>query len=137
MDTHLNNPELDALAAETKAADAPAETAAPGTLIAPRSPAREWAEIPAMVGAGLVLPMPELAPVYSDAACLQWGEAMVPVADKYGWTPAKIWPEIRLLMATGAFLIPTVQAFRARIAAAQQQAAQQPENPTKQEMPAS
>jgi len=113
---------LDQLAAEAKAADtAPEPGAVPGAAPAPPVDlAREWSEIPAAVGAGLSLALPELAPVYSDAACLAWGEAMVPIAERYGWHPGKAWPWLRLLNASGALLVPTALAFRARIKAAQQ-----------------
>ena len=114
---------LDQLAADAKAADKPepeTNETAPGAPAIPANPAREWSEIPAAVGAGLSLVMPELAAVYSDAACLAWGEAMVPIAEKYGWHPGKAWPWLRLLNASGVLLVPTALAFRARIAAARQ-----------------
>jgi hypothetical protein len=129
----MDSAALEGLAAETKAADAepipPAEsaTATGAALAAPAGPAdlaREWAELPAAVGAGLSLLAPELSQVYTDAACLKWGKAMVPIAARYGWTPGKWWPWLELIVATGALLGPTVMVFRARIAQAQQAAAE-------------
>lgn len=127
---------LDQLNAEAKAADAPAPEAAndrsPGAPTVPADPAREWAEIPAAIGAGLSLVMPELANVYTDATCRAWGEAMLPIAEKYGWNPGRAWPWLRLLNASGVMLVPTALAFRARIAAAQQPAQPAADNPAEQ-----
>lgn len=78
--------------------------------------AREWGVIAYTVGSALGMLAPELRQVYTEDACLNWGRAMVPVADKYGWNgPANV-PEIGLLLATAGLAVPSVIAVRARLA---------------------
>lgn len=86
-------------------------------------PALAWAQIPKAVGGILAIAMPELEGVYTDAACMKWGQGMSLVAEKYGWdaseTMARYAPEMALVMATLPLAIPTVSAFKARRAAAE------------------
>ena len=77
-----------------------------------------WADVPKLIGAGLVQMLPELAPVYSDDACKAWGQAADKVARKYGWDGGGLPPEASLLICTAMFVIPTVGAVKARKAAA-------------------
>lgn len=84
--------------------------------------AQIWAQIPKQVGGLLTMAMPELAGVYNDAACLAWGTGMAATAEKRGWdageTIAKWGPEFMLATASFALVMPTVQAIKARKAAA-------------------
>lgn len=81
-------------------------------------PAQAWAQIPFMLGKVVTMALPELAGVYNEQACLQWGVGMAAVADKYGWdagdTMAKWAPEIALTVASIPLVVPTYQAIKAR-----------------------
>jgi len=85
-------------------------------------PSYGWAQIPAMLGGMLTMAMPELAGVYHEQACMQWGTAMHAVATKHGWeageTMARFAPEIALAVASFPLVIPVVQAVKSRKAAA-------------------
>jgi hypothetical protein len=87
------------------------------------NPAAAWAQIPAAVGGILGMAMPELASVYNEGACMQWGEAMHQVAEKYGWdaaeTISRFAPEVAIVVATIPLVVPTVGAFKARRALAE------------------
>lgn len=119
------SPELADLASAAAAADAGLAPPAgdtpgqqPDTMSAPVDPAKEWAQLPAMFGS-LVSPfLPELRDVYTDAACRRWGEAMVPLAEKYGWNVndflAWLGPWIGVGMATWPLAVPTYQAVKSR-----------------------
>jgi hypothetical protein len=80
--------------------------------------ARSWAEIPATFGAVVSMPMPELAEVYSDEHCLEWGRAVVPIARRYGWRAGGGMQWLRLLGVTFALARPTVAAVMKRRRAA-------------------
>lgn len=100
------------------AAEEQAAPGMPGAVPTAQDDAAAWAMLPAMFGGVLASVLPELQPVYSDKACKQWGAAMVPVAQKYGWSPgAFLGPEAALIGASLPFIIPTVAAIRARRAA--------------------
>lgn len=76
-------------------------------------PAESWAMIPAIVGSTLSIAFPELQRVYSPDACRNWGAAMVPVADKYGWSAdGLVGPEIALFAASLPFVLGTAQVIR-------------------------
>ncbi len=123
--------EVDQLAKAAAAADAGApldvgaaldarnDTAAPGV---PVDMAKEWAQFPALFGQLVTPALPELRTVYTDEACMAWGRAMVPLADKYGWTPGEFmqWlgPWAGVAMATWPLAWPTVKAIKARRAVA-------------------
>ncbi len=117
-----NEPQLSAeqaadLAALTAAAEADAPAAlADETPAAPQiDPAEQWAIIPAMIGSALQISMPELGKVYTPEACRNWGAAMVPVADKYGWSADVLGgPELGLVAASFPLLLGTVAAVNAR-----------------------
>lgn len=89
-------------------------------------PSYGWAQIPNMLGGMLTMAMPELAGVYTEQACMQWGTAMHAVATKHGWevgeTMARFAPEIALTMASLPLVIPVVHAVKARKAAAEEAA---------------
>lgn len=69
--------------------------------------AREWGLIVYTVGGALAMLAPELRQVYSEDACLRWGESMAPVAEKYGWNnPANV-PEFGLALTTLGLAVPT------------------------------
>lgn len=130
---------LKAIAAEGAALEAsmPAAPGDPGA--APAGPpmdadtreALEWAAVPATAGGILSMAMPELAEVYTEDACLNWGRAMVPVARKYGWHADSllgVWGP--LLFASYSLMAPTVMAVKKRMdaaKAAKAAAARQPE----------
>lgn len=83
------------------------------------NPADSWALLPAMVGSMLAIAMPELKAVYTPEACQAWGEAMVPVADEYGWNADEVLGQkLALAMATAPFVIGTAFAVKARKAEA-------------------
>lgn len=110
----------DASAVEGAALDAgniPLEPVAPVAPGAPGSvsvdPAREWSEPPAAVGALLRFPFPELEHVYTPEACMAWGVAMVPIAERYGWTAGKVFPWLSLIGASASLLLPTVAIIKA------------------------
>lgn len=87
------------------------------------SEAKAWAQVPFAVGKLLCMLAPELEPVYSEAACQAWGESVVPVAQKYGWS-ASVFPEIALAITTAGFAIPSYMVIRAKMAAMKEAAAQ-------------
>jgi hypothetical protein len=67
-----------------------------------------WAMIPQTLGSVLSMAFPDLAKVYNPKACEDWGRAMVPVANKYGWNFSSDAPELALLLATVPFAIGTM-----------------------------
>lgn len=75
---------------------------------------RAWAEIPSVFGSLLAMAMPELSAVYTPAACLQWGEKMTAVGQKYGWSATLIGPELALAIASLGLLAPTYAAIKLR-----------------------
>lgn len=116
--------ELDQIALEAGGMEAEAQ-AKQDELLDPAptvDPAEAWAALPKMFGALLQIAMPELAGVYNDQACYQWGGAMQAMAEKHEWDAAatmSLWaPEIGLVFASVPLVIPTVQAIRARRAEA-------------------
>lgn len=134
--------ELDALAADARAADTAAElhgegaargaeqpAAAPGL-----TPAQEWAQVPAIFGRIVGRFYPEVNAIYSEKACDAWGASMVPVAERYGWTASKFFawlgPWIGLAMATEALATPTYQVLAARVRSAREEAAKAAESST-------
>lgn len=84
--------------------------------------AQAWAQIPMMLGGMLAMALPEVAPAYTEEACMRWGGAMAQLADKYGWeagaTMAKYAPEIAVTMASIPLVVPVVHAIKARREAA-------------------
>lgn len=89
--------------------------------------AREWGVLAYTIGGALSMAAPELRQVYTEAACLDWGRSVVPVATKYGWDngPSKV-PEIGLLLSTLGLAIPTVYVLRQRIKEAKPEDAGKP-----------
>lgn len=79
--------------------------------------ARQWGAIAFMLGHAAAMVAPELKQVYTEDACMNWGRAMNPVAEKYGWNGAGAIPELGLLIATAGLVVPSVFAIRARLAA--------------------
>lgn len=129
--------ELDELKGAALAADAPPAPPAPppppagsspgaeAPAAAPQlSPAEDWAQVPAIFGRILGRWFPELDAIYTDQANLKWGESMLPLAEKYGWTSAKFFawlgPWVGLAMATEALATPTFIALAARVKAAKE-----------------
>lgn len=75
-----------------------------------------WAVIPRTVGSLVCMLAPELQPLYSDERCREWGDAMVPVAQKYGWGGPNVLPELGLIVATGTLAVPTYMVVKAKLA---------------------
>lgn len=113
--------ELDKLAAIAESVDTevhgadnpqPQNAAPPVPLV---TPAQQWAQVPKMFGSVVSMALPELEKVYTDSACLEWGEAMAAVSEKYGWkAPTENAPEIMLVVASLPLVIPTYQAIAAK-----------------------
>ena len=86
-------------------------------------PSFGWAQIPAVVGGMLTMAMPELHGVYTQEACMRWGEAMHMVASKHGWEAgeamARFGPEIALAVASFPLIVPVVHVVKARRAEAE------------------
>lgn len=78
--------------------------------------ARQWGSIAYMIGGALAMVAPELRQVYTERACMDWGRAVVPVAEKYGWSGVGHLPELGLLIATAGLAVPSVLAVRAAVA---------------------
>lgn len=79
--------------------------------------AKSWGMMAYTIGGMLALLAPELKAVYTEDACLAWGTAMVPVAEKYGWDGPSNVPELGLVMATLPLALPSYLLIRQRIAA--------------------
>ncbi len=79
--------------------------------------ARAWGAVMYMVGGALSMVAPELRQVYTEQACLNWGRAAAPVAEKYGWNNPAALPELGLVIATAGFVVPSAVAIRARVVA--------------------
>ena len=101
-----NSPEAQAQAAEEAAQATTAE-----------AQALAWSMIPRTVGKLACMIAPELAPVYTDDACREWGEAMQPVAEKYGWGGPGALPELNLAIASAAMAVPTFFVLKIKLAA--------------------
>ena len=78
--------------------------------------AQAWAAVPMMVGKLACMIAPELAPIYSEENCKEWGASVVPVAEKYGWGGPGALPELSLAISTAGFAVPTFIVVRARLA---------------------
>lgn len=77
--------------------------------------ARQWSAIPLMIGGALCMAAPELRQVYTEGNCLNWGRAMVPVSQKYGWGGARKLPELSLAIVTLSLALPSFLAVRAAV----------------------
>jgi len=77
--------------------------------------AREWGLIAWTVGNALAMFAPELKQVYTEDACLKWGESANKVAEKYGWNGPGSLPELGLALSTAALVVPTVALIRMRL----------------------
>jgi hypothetical protein len=78
--------------------------------------AREWGMVAFTIGGALAMLAPELRQVYTEEACNAWGCAVVPVAEKYGWSGPGNVPEIGLLLATAGLAVPSYIAISRRLA---------------------
>lgn len=110
---------IEAGRAEQERAQADAEFIDPQPEAPPGiDPAQTWGQIPFMLGKVITMGLPELAGVYNEQACYQWGLGMAAVSDKYGWdageTLSRFGPEIALVMASVPLVVPTFQAIKAR-----------------------
>lgn len=87
--------------------DMAAGGAVPAEESPPQDPAEAWAVAPAVLGAILGMALPEVRQVYTREACLEWGRAMVPVAEKYGWDADLFGPELALAAVSVPMLAGT------------------------------
>lgn len=127
----MTEQEMESLVREGDAIDAGAaayaEAAASGNLddngkiIAPPDPvdetaakAAEWFIVPKTLAWAITAAFPELAEHYSDEKCMELAKAIVPVADKYGWSGVGNAPELTLAMGAAFFCMPAYGAHRAR-----------------------
>lgn len=94
----------------------PEQQQAQAAEVAALDQAQQWGMIAFSIGGALSMLAPELRQVYTQEACMAWGTAMVPVAEKYGWAGPGNCPELGLLMATAGLAIPSVLAVRQRMA---------------------
>jgi hypothetical protein len=101
---------LDDLAKEIAGVEAAAEQLDTATAAYFKAKSESWAFLPEMFGKIMAVALPELKDVYTEEACLAWGEAMVPVADKYGWGDPAVSVELALIIATVPLALPTFQA---------------------------
>lgn len=77
--------------------------------------AREWGAVAYMIGSALSVLAPELRQVYTEDACMKWGAAVVPVAQKYGWDGPTAVPEFGLVIATAGLAVPSFLVIRKRL----------------------
>lgn len=75
--------------------------------------AAEWAGFPFVFGAIVARALPELAEVYSETACLEWGKKMAPIARRYGWTAGVAGAWFGLIGASWGMIEPTYKAAKA------------------------
>ncbi|HWP19767.1 MAG TPA: hypothetical protein VNO84_11610 [Burkholderiaceae bacterium] len=111
---------LEALGQMTAEADAlggptPEQAEQQAAMDAAETAAREWGVIAYTIGGALSMLAPELRQVYTEDACMGWGRAMVPVADKYGWNAPSDVPELGLIIATAGLAVPSYVAVRRRL----------------------
>lgn len=81
----------------------------------PINQARAWGVLAFSVGGMLSIIAPELKGVYTEDACLAWGTAVVPVAEKYGWSGPSNVPELGLILATLPLAVPSFFIMRERL----------------------
>ena|SRR5258706_903595 len=76
--------------------------------------AKAWAGIPYLLGGLLSKALPELREVYTEAACLEWGRATVPVARKYNWSLSGFELEGAWVICSWGLLSPAWDAVKRR-----------------------
>ncbi|MFZ6732241.1 hypothetical protein ACO0LG_09995 [Undibacterium sp. Ji42W] len=79
----------------------------------PDAAAMEWLIVPTGLAWAITTAFPETAHYYTDEAKMNLARAIVPVADKYGWSGVSS-PEIMLGMAAIGFAMPAVLAYKER-----------------------
>lgn len=82
----------------------------------PDAAAMEWLIIPEGLAWAITTAFPETAQYYTPDAKMNLARAIVPVADKYGWSGVSS-PEVMLGMAAIGFAMPAVLAYKERKAA--------------------
>lgn len=128
------NAGLDAVASEAASLDASNASAAapngeqPQVVTAAEQQqhqdgAQLFAMIPAGVGRVVVPAMPELAPVYSEQVCREWGGLANKWAEKKGWNVGDKAPGLMLGLASFSMVVATVVAIGKRIVDAKRQRA--------------
>lgn len=102
-------------AIDAGAAEAQAEAQQlPGVLPPdPDAAAMEWLLVPEGIAWAITTAFPETAQYYTAEAKMNLARAIVPVADKYGWSGVSS-PEVMLGMAAIGFAMPAVLAYKER-----------------------
>jgi hypothetical protein len=110
---------LDSIAGEAAAMEGQQEQQQQQATAGPENPmagAAGWAMLAKGIGGALGVALPEVREAYSDAACMQWGEAMDALSQKYGWGDgvSRFGPEIAVTFASLGLVLPVVQAVKHR-----------------------
>ncbi|MFZ6639213.1 hypothetical protein ACO0LL_05685 [Undibacterium sp. TC4M20W] len=79
----------------------------------PDAAAMEWLIVPEGLAWAITTAFPETAQYYTPEAKMNLARAIVPVADKYGWSGVSS-PEVMLGMAAIGFAMPAVLAYKER-----------------------
>jgi hypothetical protein len=108
--------EVDANSPEAQAQRAAESAQAEAQQLRTVSEAEAWAAVPSMVGKLACMVAPELQAIYTAESCREWGESMVPVAQKYGWNGPGQLPELNLAIASAALAVPTWMVLRLKLA---------------------
>ncbi len=80
----------------------------------PDAAAMEWFIVPKALAWLVTTVFPETEAAYTDAKCLEFARAIVPVAEKYGMNGPGDSPEIALLGAAAMFGMPAFMAHKKR-----------------------
>lgn len=115
---------IDAGAAAYETAAAEGNLDEKGNVLPPPDPvdltaekAAQWAIIPQTLAWAITAVFPETAPAYTPEKCMELANAIVPVADKYGWNGPGNSPELGLVLASAFFSMPAYMAYKTRQAA--------------------
>jgi hypothetical protein len=108
--------QVDAESPEAQAARAAEEATQQAAEVKAVSMAEAWATVPSMIGKLACIVEPALGQFYTPQACQEWGEAMVPVAEKYGWGGPGAMPEVNLAIVTAGMAVPTFMMLRVKLA---------------------
>jgi hypothetical protein len=115
----LGNMTQETESANPDPAQAQAEQAEAEKASAADMSAKQWGMLMFTIGGACQMIAPDLKHVYTEQACLQWGQAANLVAEKYGWNGPSSMPEIVLIGSTLGFAIPSYMMMKASIKQAQ------------------
>lgn len=81
--------------------------------------AEKWAAAPELFYSLVEDELPELKSVYTPERCARWGEAMVPIAKKFGWTADDAFKWLgdwaMFVIASHRLVTPTAKAIAVRV----------------------